>query len=169
MKNKIVLFVVIFLFLLPFAFSEVPVALQTKLALKILTFDKNFSRYQDPIKIGVTSDELFNGFKSLEGTIKVKGRYFTVVKIDSPSKIGGISVLYVGNNWKSNYKKVSSAVKGKNILVFAEDEECVKKGVAGVGFKVVGGKPKILINIDAAKSQGTEFPATLLKIAFIVK
>ncbi len=150
-------------------FSQVPVELQAKLALKILTFDKNFQRYGNPIKIGVTSDSLYSAFKVLEGRMKVKGRDFIVGKLSSLSDISNYNVIYIGTNWKSKYAEAGAKAEEAKALAFGEDEECVKSGAAGVGFKVIGGKPKIIINVTSSKAQGSNFPATLLKMAIILK
>ncbi len=151
------------------SFSQIPVELQVLLALKILTFDKNFSRFGNPIKIAVTSDEILNSFKAIEGTIKVKGRNFKAEKISSPSEISNYNVLFIGKNWKSKYAEAGAKAEEAKVIAFGEEEECVKSGAAGVGFKVVEGKPKIIINITSSKAQGSEFPTTLLKMAILIK
>lgn len=59
-------------------------------------------------------------------------------------------------------------MKKTGTLIFAAEEEyCVGKG-AGFAFKIVDGKPKIVINLNSAKKQGTDFPANFLKVTVVV-
>ncbi len=148
--------------------QEVPLDLQTKLTLKILGFDRNFDRYGDPIRIGVSSDALFTAFNSVKDTITVNNKKIIVEKMAGPGDASKYKVVYLDSSWAASYKVVAAASAEKKILMFSSEETGVVEGGAAVSFKLVENKPKIVLSINAAKTQGADFPATLLQMAVIV-
>lgn len=148
--------------------QAVPLDLQVTLILKIVSMDRNFDRFGNPIKIGVSSDAVLAQFKAQEGKMKVKANDFVVEKMSSLDDIAKYKVVYVDSNWSSNYGPVTEKANGNQTLVFCAEEEYVATGGASVSFKVVGGKPKIVINIQNAKNQGSDFPANFLQITYVV-
>lgn len=146
------------------AFSQdVPFSLQVKLILKILSFDKNFTRFGDPVKIGVSSEKALVAFKAIQGKLTIKGKQFVVEKMSVVDDGAEYNVLFVDTNWKSNYKEAADVAVANQILMFCSEEGGVKEGAA-FSFRLVDNKPKIIISIGSAKSQGSDFPAQFLKI-----
>lgn len=169
MRNRLVLVVIALLVLGTFiSAQDVPINLQVKLMLKILSMDRNFSRFGDPIKIGTSSDEFLKELTAIKGKLKVKGKDFIAEKIDTVANAANYKVLYMGTNWAANYKAVSEIASENQCLVFCQEEAGVTQGGGAVSFKVVDGKPKIVVNVVNAKSQGTDFPAGFLKITVVV-
>lgn len=169
MRNKLVLVVIALLVLGTFiSAQDVPINLQVKLMLKILSMDRNFSRFGDPIKIGTSSDEFLKELTAIKGKLKVKGKDFIAEKIDTVASAANYKVLYIGTNWAANYKAVSEIASDNQCLVFCQEEAGVTQGGGAVSFKVVEGKPKIVVNVVNAKNQGTDFPAGFLKITVVV-
>jgi len=169
MKNRFVLFfIVLFLLMLisPSYSQEVPARLQATLTLRILSFDRNFNRLGDPIKIGVSSDKLLAEFKALNYT--VKGRDIVVEKMASPDDVPKYKVIYVGKNWEKNYKAASKKAAESKCVMFCEAEKAVKSGGGAISFKVVGNKPKIIINLSNLRAQGSEFPESFMKSTVVV-
>ena len=148
--------------------QDVPLNLQCKLMLKILSMDRNFTRFGDPIKIGVSSDKFLAELKASKGTLKVKGKDFQAEKMASLDDIDKYKVIYVGKDWASNYTVAAAKAVENKSLVFCETEAGVMSGGGSVSFKVVAGKPKIVVNLENARNQGTEFPANFLKITVVV-
>lgn len=147
--------------------QELPVSMQAKLMLKIAAMDRNTGRYGDPVKIGVTTDEMLLELNALSET-RINGRSFDAEKMNSTDDVEGFKLLYIGANWKDDYQEVSSmAERNQNLIFAAEEEYCVRMG-AGVAFKMVDGKPKIVVNLDAVKKQGADFPANFLKVTVVV-
>ena len=169
MRNRLVLLVIALLAAgTIISAQDVPINVQVKLILKILSMDRNFSRFGDPIKIGTSSDEFLQELTAIKGKLKVKGKDFVVEKIASVSDVANYKVVYLGKNWVANYKAVSQVASDNQCLVFCEEAAGVKEGGGAVSFIVVEEKPKIVINVVNAKSQGTDFPAGFLKITVVV-
>jgi YfiR/HmsC-like len=147
--------------------ADVPHNLQVKLILKILSMDRNFSRFGDPIKIGTSSDGFLKAL-SASSSLKIKGKSFVVEKMSSPDDVSKYNIVYVGKEWASQYAAASTKAVANKSLMFCETEDGVLSGGGAISFKVVGGKPKIVINLGNVKSQGTDFPAGFLKITVVV-
>jgi hypothetical protein len=168
MRSKIVLSLLTAAVLVASAVAQdVPTNLQAKLMLKVLSMDRNFNRFGDPVKIGTSSDDFANELNGITG-LKVKGKDFIAEKMNSLEDIGKYKVICVAKNWADNYNAASAIAIASKALVFCETEEGVLSGGGSVSFKVVEGRPKILVNLDNAKKQGTDFPADFLKITTVV-
>ncbi|MCP5051568.1 MAG: YfiR family protein [bacterium] len=173
MRNKIILlFILTFLLGLgittPAYSADVPAGMQVKLMLKILSMDRNFDRFGDPIKIGVSSDVFLSELNAVKGKLKIKKKDFVAEKMGSPDDIANYKVIYVGKDWAANYSAASSKAVENKALMFCETEDGVLSGGGAISFKVVAKKPKIVINIGNVKNQGTDFPSGFLKITVVV-
>lgn len=169
MRCHFIFFVIVLMLFGPYIMAQdVPLNLQAKLILKILSMDRNFSRFGNPIKIGSSSKELLLELETLKGKLKVKGKDFVAVKISSPDDIANFKVAYIGQNWTGNYNTIFTKAIENQCLIFCQTEDGVLSGGGAVSFKVVIGKPKIVINLKNAKKQGTDFPEELLKISELV-
>jgi hypothetical protein len=62
---------------------------------------------------------------------------------------------------------IASALQGVPILTVGADADDVPGGLA-LGFALVEGKPKIVINLDVARAQQVDFSASLLKLSDVV-
>ena len=168
MKSKIVFMVlVLFLFSSMAVAQAVPASAQVKLMLKIASMDRNFGRFGDPVKIGVSSDAMLGELKPLAG-VKLKGKGFVAEKMSSLDDIANYKVVYIDKNWKNNYAAAAEKATTNQTLIFAADSDYVESGGGAVSFKVVGGKIKIVLNVGNAKKQGSDFPANFLKVTVVV-
>jgi hypothetical protein len=167
MRNKTRLFIIMVALFSVLAFSqEVPMDLQAKLMLKILSMDRNFNRFGDPVKIGVSSDEFILVLKDMGLTLK--GKEYVVEKLNTLDDIANYKVIYLGKNWEGQYAAASEQAAANECLVFCETEEGVLNGGGSVSFKVVETSPKIVVNIENARKQGSDFPAVFLKTTVVV-
>jgi hypothetical protein len=167
MRNKIVLMVIVLAAFSAAAFSiDVPHSLQAKLMLKIISFDRNFTRFGDPVKIGVSSDVFLEVLKGTK--LSIKGKGFVAEKINNVDEIANYKVIYVGKEWANQYIAASEKAAATKCLVFCETEDGVLNGGGSVSFKVVETSPKIVVNIANARKQGTDFPAVFLKSTIVV-
>lgn len=148
--------------------ADVPLGIQVKLMLKIVSMDRKFARFGDPVKIGVSSDEMVKELTALKGKFKIKKKDFVVEKMGSIDDIAKYKVVYFGKNWASQYADASAKAAGNQSLVFCQTEDGVLNGGAAVSFKVVGKSPKIVVNLENARKQGTDFPSGFLKITVVV-
>ncbi len=168
MKSKIVFMVLVLFLISSMAFAQaVPKSAQVKLVLKIASMDRNFGRFGDPVKLGVSSDAMVSEFKAAAG-MKIKGKAFVVEKMGSLDDLSKYKVVYVDSNWKNNYAAAADAAAGNQTLIFAAESDYVESGGGSVSFKVVGGKVKIVLNVSNAKKQGSDFPAGFLKVTVVV-
>ena len=168
MKIKIVVFaIIIVLTSFSVVAQDVPADLQAKLMLKIISMDRNFDRFGEPIKIGASTDTII---KELNGitSLKIKGKDFSAEKINTLDDIAKYKVIYVGKNWASNYTAAGDKAAANQALMFCESEDGVLSGGGAVSFKVVDGKPKIVVNLEKAKKMGTDFPANFLQVTMVV-
>jgi hypothetical protein len=168
MKSKIVLTLVILIFAGSITFGQsVPVSAQVLLVLKIASMDRNFDRFGDPVKIGVTSDVMLSEFQAVSH-LKVKEKKFVVEKMNSLDDISKYKLVYIDANWKNNYSAAADKAGEGQTLIFAAETDYVESGGAAVAFKVVGGAAKIVLNVGNARKQGSDFPANFLKVTVVV-
>lgn len=168
MKKQVVLVLLAVLLTSTLVMAQaVPAKLQVTLILKIISMDRNFGRFGDPVKIGVSSDALMAEFKANQG-VAVKGKTFVVEKMNALDDLNNYKVVYIDTNWSSNYAAAADKAKANKTLIFCAEENYVAAGGGAVSFKVVGGKPKIVINLANTKDQGSDFPANFLKITYVV-
>ena len=168
MRSKLFLLLLVTALLSTYAVpQDVPANLQAKLMLKILSMDRNFGRFGDPVKIGTSSEDFAKELNGLPG-LKVKGKDFVAEKMASLDDIGKYKVVYVGKNWANNYGAAAAKAIASKALMFCETEDGILSGGGSVSFKVVEGKPKIVVNLGNAIKQGTDFPADFLKITVVV-
>jgi hypothetical protein len=169
MKKKIILVVIIVVLVSAYMIAQdVPLNLQAKLMLKVLSMDRNFSRYGDPIKIGVSSDKFLSELVACKGTLQVKGKEFVPEKMNSLDDITKYKVIYIGEEWANSYAVAAEKAVENKCLMFCETEAGVMGLGGAISFKVDEGKPKIVVNLKNSRSQGTEFPAIFLKSTVVV-
>lgn len=169
MKKKIILLVIALMLVSAYVIAQdVPLNLQVRLMLKVLSMDRNFSRYGEPIKIGISSDKFLNELEACKGMLQVKGKEFVAEKMASLDDIAKYKVIYVGEEWAKSYTEASKKAAKNKCLMFCETESGVMQGGGAISFKVVREKPKIVVNLKNSRNQGTEFPAIFLKNTVVV-
>ncbi|MCP5051648.1 MAG: YfiR family protein [bacterium] len=147
--------------------KDVNADLQSKLILKMIAYDRNLARFGDPIKIGVSSKAMLDALQK-NGQAPIKGKKLSVAMLGSVGDIGNFGIIYADKNWKKDYGAACAAAIDKKILMFCNSYEAVENNQAGIAFRVVGNKPKIVLNIGVSKNQGTDFPSNLLKLTLVV-
>lgn len=169
MKKKVILLVTALMVVSAYMIAQdVPLSLQARLMLKVLSMDRNFSRYGDPIKIGVSSDKFLDELEACKGSLQIKGKEFVPEKMGSLDDIAKYKVIFVGAEWAGSYTLASEKATENKCLMFCETESGVMNGGAAISFKVVEEKPKIVVNLKNSRSQGTEFPAIFLRNTVVV-
>ena len=140
---------------------------QAQLILKLIRYDRNFGRYGDPIKIGVTNKSVFNAFKRYSKDT-VKGKGIIVEMLKSVDEIPDFHVIYVGRSLRKDLDAVCAKAIEKKILMFSSSYGVVEKSQAAVAFRMIGKQAKIVLNVKTAKEQGADFPADLLRLTVLV-
>jgi hypothetical protein len=165
-----------------------PVDIQLPLFLKILTYDRSFEyKARSAITIGIAylpgdpasvkaKDEMVANLGRLAGrTIKNLPIKHVVLEFRDPAsfdkavKAGKVNVLYVAPGLGDQLPLLVKMSRSYAITTATGVPEFVQRGIAvGIGMKA-DKKPDILINLPSSRSEGSEFDASLLRIATVVK
>jgi hypothetical protein len=164
----------------------VPADLQVPLLLKILTYDRNFdTKTKVELNIGVVYDpadassvQAKNEIVDILGkvadkTIKklpikfVPIEYKTQPELETTVRSRGVNLLYLTPGLR-NVDELIRFSQANRITTATGVRSFVERGVA-VGVGVRQDKPEILINLPASRSAGSEFDASLLRIATVLK
>lgn len=161
----------------------VPAALQATLATKLLAFDRGLpARAGGTVRILVLIDpsegqslKIANEFA---GAVKNHGRItnlpveVTQAKFDSAASVAErikrekIAAVYLSSGLARVAETVAKALKGSDVMTIAAEPSAVIRGIA-VGFDLLSGQPKILVNLSQAKAQNVQLPASVLSLALI--
>jgi hypothetical protein len=161
---------------------------QITLLLKILTYDRSFSvKAKSGVKIGVVyvasdpesvqvKDEILKTLQLVaDRTIKnvpitaVALEYKDPKALAAAVRSGGINVFYIAPGNADSLTELLRLSHTRGITTATGVPEYVQRGVAiGIGIKA-DKKPDILINLPSSRQEGSEFDASLLRIATVVK
>jgi ABC-type sugar transport system substrate-binding protein len=165
----------------------VPADLQMTLIFKILTYDRQLeAKAGADLVVGIVhdpadkasaaaADEVQSAlFKFAGKTVKkLPIKYFLIeytkaADLDSFIKAKGINMLYVTPGVTKALPDIIKIAQARKITTATGVSDYVRKGIA-VGVTVRQDKPQIMINLPASKSEGSEFDASLLRIATVVQ
>jgi hypothetical protein len=161
--------------------------LQIPLILKVLTYDRQFeAKAGEEVAIGVvytpTDPDSSRATEEVQGTLfKFQGKtvkrlpikyflieYTTPADLEKAIKARGINVLYLSPGIGRAVESVVRISQAQRITTTTGVPDYVRKGVA-VGVGVRQDKPQILINLPSSKAEGSEFDASLLRIAQVLQ
>ncbi len=164
----------------------VPANLQVPLLLKILTYDRNLaSRPGDALTVrivfraGDTESEQAAGEVAAvldaltDKSVKGLPIRFTSIPIGTEDEliaaiqIDAVSVLYVAPG-AVDVPMVLRVARSSRVVSATGVPALVDQGVA-IGIGVNRDKPQVLINLPASRQEGSEFDASLLRIATVVR
>lgn len=175
--------------LLPLAAQEMAVPIPTQWAFfqKILSFQRvlhsdNTARtpvlaiaYQSQFRPSLDArNEILSLFKELEP--RISSGVVKVVEIDltKETDLGiamvekKVTLLYVAPLRAYNILSIAKESRQKGVLTISGVPAYIAEGLS-VGLDIRGNKPEILINRMAARLEGREFHAQLLKLATIIR
>ena len=164
-----------------------PAELQVPLILKILTYDRQFeAKAKKELAIGIVfdpgdgasskaaeqiSDTLFKFTGKTVKKLPLKYylvEFTTAADLEATIKKRGINVLYLCPGIAKSLQSVIKISQAQSITTATGVPDYVRRGVA-VGIGVFQDKPQILINLPSSKSEGSEFDASLLQIATVLR
>ncbi len=152
--------------------QDLPLVIQAKLMLKVVTFDHNFSKRVagGVVNVGVleysadsdsqsNADEL-KGLLGKMSSIKIKGHSFKVVPIiyNDPLKLSSaiseanLAMLYVTKGNDAHINAISEATREAKVLSLSGNVSYVKD-VLSIGFGIENKKPKIYANVQALNAE----------------
>lgn len=159
----------------------VPVPVQWALMVKILSFDRNMGSekvdvgvlFQSELRSSVvTKDELM---ATMESAAQSVGPRFHCAAIDigrghdlvKALNADSLDVLYITPMRAFDLAVITNWARESNIVTLTGIPAFVDRGVS-VGIDLQGGKPRIRINLQAARAEGADFDSRLLNLARIV-
>lgn len=166
---------------------EVPVNVQYAVLHKILAFDRNLrERVGNEIVIGILyqsalrrslnfKDELSAAIKKsrVDKFVDIPIRFVAIDLVDNldwdgPVAKHQIDIFYLAPVRAVEMKTLTAVSRARKIFTFTGVPAYVEAGLAaGVGVK--GDSPRIIINLPAAKAEGVELDAQLLKLAKVIE
>lgn len=163
----------------------VPASLQAELVAKVASYDKNFPSRAgdgahvlivtmpdnpDSTRFATSVQGALHNLKSIAGLPHDEAivPYPGAGALAALCKSKRASIVYITPGLGEEVPKIRAALDGTSILSVAADASDVSKGVV-LGFDIVSGKPKIVIQLTQAKKQDVAFRAELLKLAKVIE
>ncbi len=161
--------------------ASVPLGLQVDLIAKITDYDRNLpGRSEGVVRVAVvtrrevveSASAAARAMNALSNVATISGlphedslvEFTDGASLATLCKSRSISVLYVMPGLADVAASLSEALAGIPVLVVSATAEGVSKGM-DLGFDLIGGKPKILVNPRALQRQGIRLSSDLLTIA----
>ena len=158
----------------------VPVGLQAELIAKVASYDKSFAaRAGDRAQIAILaksgsadSSRTAAHMQSALGALPLVGglahdehmvTYAGGAALAAYVKAKRIAIVYVTPGFAEDAGDIGTSLDGVDVLSVAAVPEYVPKGLV-LGFDLVSGKPKLLVNLTQAKKQNVVFKAEVLKM-----
>jgi hypothetical protein len=168
--------------------DAVPAKNQALLLLRILAYDHNLANRTSAGHVTIVivykagnsdSEDAANGMGGIVGDIAksttIAKNTISVVRLAYSDKTfdGEISrahaaALYVAPGLGDSIGAITTTTQGRKLLSFSGVADYVASGIA-VGFALDDGKPEILVNLPASRSEGADLDVALLRVAKIVK
>jgi hypothetical protein len=164
--------------------TAVPPELQVELLSKLSLHDRSFparagdvARVVIVVKSGSTrSDNSATVFRGALGQLARFGglpHVESVVAYQSASALAKrcrderVALVYVTPGLENELDRLRAAMIGVDVLTVAAVPEYVESGIV-LGFELLSGRPKMLINYEQAKRQNVDFAADVLKLMKVV-
>jgi hypothetical protein len=166
--------------------SAVPLGLQAELTAKLAAHDKAMpGRAGSILKVAIltkkgnaesasTAAHLQAAFASLDAIAGLPHQEQVVAFVDAPSlasliKTQSLAIVYLTQGFDGDVDSIRSALDGVSVMTCATVPDYVARGGAVIGFDLVSGKSKILVNLPQAKKQSVNLDSNVLTIATVFK
>ncbi len=166
--------------------GAVPLGLQAELTAKLAAHDKNMpSRAGSLLKIAIlakkgnaesasTATHLQAAFQGLGAIAGLPHQEQVVAFTDPPSlaaliKAESFAVVYLTQGFDADVEGIGAALDGVSVMTCATVPDYVPRGGAVIGFDLVSGKSKILVNLPQARKQSVNLDSNVLTIATVFK
>lgn len=162
----------------------VPADLQAELLSKVSPYDRNFqSRASGLVKVlilvkqGTARSErsaaLFKGALASLGPLGELPHTEEIVPYDSAAAVGRrcraerIAIVYVTPGLDGEISQLRAAFSGLDVLTVTEMPQYVPAGII-LGFELMSGKPKMVLNLEQARLQNVHFSPSVLRLMRVV-
>ncbi len=159
---------------------QVPFSVQADLIAKIASFDRNFAARAGARAL-VLVMQMPNDAESAAAALELKSALSHLPTVgDRPHEeqivtYGGAaafaemvkarkpSIIYFGPGFGKELTAIKNSCSNVNLLTVGATPEYVESGIV-LGFDLVSGRPKLLINLGQARKQQVDFPASVLRL-----
>lgn len=161
------------------ATALVPPKLQAQLLDKVVLYDKNYPALPPPVRVllvmkqgqaasmaVVREMELALAAMPELGKRRHEVQVVGFAGVDALAALcraRSIGVVYVGPSLDEHIRAIGHALTGSHVLTVGAEPSYVPEGVV-LGFDLVSGRPKLVVNLEQAKAQSVEFRAEILKL-----
>lgn len=128
----------------------------------------SFPQDTTPLVIGVLGEDPFGAY--LDEVVRgetVKNRPLVVQRYRRAEDIRICHVLYISPASADRVEQVSASLKGRGVLTVGETQLFARSG-GMIGFATVGGKLRLMINVEAARASKLIISSKLLRTAEII-
>jgi hypothetical protein len=164
----------------------VPISLQMELMLKVASYDRNLKqRARDRVRIAVllkaedadsgrSAAQALKALSTADAVEELPVERLSVTYTDGPTlallvRESNVAILYVTPGFdESEIDAMAQALDGVSVLSAGALGKYTARGVV-LGFDLVGGKPKLLVNLTIAKRQRVELSSSVLKLMRVVE
>ncbi len=166
--------------------SAVPIGLQAELTAKLAAHDKSMpARAGSLLKIALltksgnaesasTAMHLQAAFQGLGAIAGLQHQEQVVTFVDAADlaalvKGESFGIVYLTQGFDGDVESIRAALDGVSVMTCATVPDYVARGGAVIGFDLVSGKSKILVNLTQAKKQSVNLDSNVLTIATVFK
>jgi len=164
--------------------AAVPFGLQVDLFAKVADYDKTLpGRSQGLVRVVVVvrsgvPESVAAGARvlnALSSVPRISGlpHEDSVVELPTPEALAdlcrsrSIGILYLSPGLLDADEAIAKALSGVPVLTVSSTADGARRGAA-LGFDLVGGKPKLLVNLPVCTAQGIRLSSDVLKIATVI-
>ena len=79
-----------------------------------------------------------------------------------------IDVVYLCSGLETNLNEIADLTRKRRVVTVGSREDYVKRA-ASLGVFLVSGRPTIMVNLSASRSEGASFSSDLLRLATVIK
>jgi hypothetical protein len=160
--------------------ASVPAPMQAQLLATVAPYDRNMTaRAGAVIKVLVlTKPGDGDSARAAKQLLEALGRlpqigglphtestlaFVTAAKLASACREQHVSIVFVTPGLAAHVTELAGALVGADVLTVGSNADYVANGIV-LGFDVVSGKPKLLVNLTQARKQHVAFNASVLKM-----
>jgi hypothetical protein len=159
---------------------QVPFSVQADLIAKVASFDRNFAARAGARAL-VLVMQMPNDAESAAAALELKNAlsrvdlvgdrpheeqivaYSSSVALAEMIKARKPAIIYFGPGFGKELTAIRNSVSNVSLLTVGATPEYVESGIV-LGFDLVSGRPKLLINLSQARKQQVDFPASVLRL-----
>lgn len=164
------------------AAAEIPISLQIKIFLKIVTYDRSFDKTAtDSYHIGIVmrddgDTDCERAFKQVADALAGKtifGRSLAPVKLvmnngKLPRQEADPEILVLIGDWSRDSSDIAEYAKAHRLVTFGSSRELLNSGIVVV-MTLDGNRPVINLNLNEARAVGADFHANFLKHCRVIR